>query len=53
MSSQPPMGDHFVIPQNDILYTNKPALKGHFACVEGWLLIAGSIVYTDDDVREG
>ena len=50
MSSQPLMGGHLVIPQNDISDTNKPPMSSHlrvkatFPVSRGWLLIAGSIV---------
>ena len=48
MSSQPPMGGHVAIPQNDISYTNKPPMSSHLPqkasipVSQGWLLIAGS-----------
>ena len=29
MSSQPPMGGHLAIPQNDILYANEPPMSSH------------------------
>ena len=50
MSSQPSMGGHLVIPQNDILYTNVPPMSNHlrlkvtFPVSQGWLLIADSTV---------
>ena len=52
MSSQPPMGGHLAIPQNDISYTNEPHISSHlhykatFPVSQGWLPIAGSTVYT-------
>ena len=52
MSSQPPIGDHLVIPRNDIYYANEPSTSSHlswkatFLVSQGWLLIAGSTVPT-------
>ena len=51
MSSQPPMGGHLAIPQNDILYRNVSPMSSHlrlkatFPVSQVWLLIAGSTVY--------